>query len=155
MILMKIVLVSSGSSLSHFLPRYTTVLKPVPKTVTKIYSQLGFEVWGAPGGMKPGLVRNEGCLKRDTREVAPDADEPILCWPNCPGCPDIVCWFGSSIPGRTLAGNLCVCCECCEILDIQKKCFEIMLKNILKIIWKIIRKISMASKVSERFWMQH
>ena len=44
MILMKIVLVSSGSSLSHFLPRYTTVLKPVPKTVTKIYSQLGFEV---------------------------------------------------------------------------------------------------------------
>ena len=35
MILMKIVLVSSGSSLSHFLPRYTTVLKPVPKTVTK------------------------------------------------------------------------------------------------------------------------
>ena len=91
MILMKIVLVSSGSSLSHFLPRYTTVLKPVPKTVTKIYSQLGFEVWGAPGGMKPGLVRNEGCLKSDTREVDPDADEPILCWPNCPGCPDIVC----------------------------------------------------------------
>ena len=63
-------------------------------------------------------MRNEGCLKSDTREVAPDADEPILGWcPGCTDCPDI--GFGSSIPGRMFDGNLCS--EFCEILDILQK----------------------------------
>ena len=116
--------VSSGSSFSRFLNPEFIISSHVIQLLL-IYSQLGFEVWGAPGGIKPGLVRNDGCLKSD--EFARDADEPILVWTGC--CPGIGC--GSSIPGSIFDESLCVCCECSEILDIfDKKTEKIEFENI-------------------------
>ena len=36
------------------------------------YLQLGLDVWGAPGGMKPGLVKYDACFSNDTRDGGPD-----------------------------------------------------------------------------------